>query len=156
MPYFSDAIKKNPEMFRALENSIDDICNYVHQIISTHCPSEYKEIKAFVDVLPLNHYPKTYPFASFVINIQGSTMAHKDPKDKIWCVTIPFGNYSGGGLVLHEAGVVIERAVGDVMIFPSSHLTHFNLDFEGVRGSIILFSDKHGDDWVRFRNGWKH
>jgi hypothetical protein len=154
LPYFSEAIKKNPEVFQILENSIDDICNYVHHIISTHGPSEYEEIKAFVDVLPLNHYPKTYPFASFVLNVQGSAVAHKDAGDKIWCVTIPFGQFSGGSLVLHEPGIVIERGIGDVMIFPSSNLTHFNLDFKGVRGSMILFSDRHGDDWVRFRNGW--
>ena len=143
-------------MFKALETSIDDICNYVHGIISTHNPTEYLKIKAFVDVLPLNHYPKMYPFASYVINIQGSTSGHKDARDNIWCVTIPFGDYSGGSLVLYEPGVVIEKGVGDVIIFPSSYLTHFNLDFEGVRCSLILFSDKHGDDWVRFRNGWNH
>jgi hypothetical protein len=137
-----------------LENSIEDICNYVHGIISTHGSAEYIEIKAFVDVLPLNHYPRTYPFASYVINVQGATAGHKDMRDKIWCVTIPFGDYSGGSLALYEAGVVVEKGVGDVIIFPSSLFTHFNLDFEGIRCSLILFSDRHGDDWAEGRNGW--
>jgi hypothetical protein len=33
-------------------------------------------------------------------------------------------------------------------------MTHFNLHFEGVRASLVLHSDKYGDQWVRDRNGW--
>lgn len=90
-----------------------------------------------------------------MINIQASTLGHKDKRDNTLCVTIPFGDYIGGELVLHEAGIVIGRGPGDIIIFPSCHFTHFSLDFIGTRCGLILFSDVHGDDWVRYRNGWK-
>jgi hypothetical protein len=46
--------------------------------------------------------------------------------------------------------------MGDVVIFPSGHITHFNLDYEGTRCSLVMFMDKQGDEWVKNRNGWAH
>ena len=131
-----------------------DICRHIHHIVAELTPSEYIVIKAFVDVLPLNHSPITYPFASMVLNVQASSKAHKDQRDKIYCVTVPFGQYTEGELVFYEPGVVIEAVVGDIIIFPSCNITHFNLEFEGIRCGLIFYSDKHGEDWARFRNGW--
>jgi len=156
MPYFSEAIKQNPLVYDALSSSLSDICHHIHSVVAQLTPSEYIQIKAFVDVLPLNHSPTTYPFGGMVLNIQASSTAHKDHRDKIYCVTVPFGDYKDGELVLHEPGLVIEANVGDIIIFPSCDVTHFNLDFEGIRCGMIFYSDRHGDDWVRFRNGWKN
>jgi hypothetical protein len=105
MPYFSDAISKNPLVYDALSSSMSDICHHIHCIVAQLLPSEYIEIKAFVDVLPLNHSPITYPFGGMVLNIQASSSAHKDHRDKIYCVTVPFGVYKDGELVLHMVGV---------------------------------------------------
>jgi hypothetical protein len=58
--------------------------------------------------------------------------------------------------VLYEAGVVLELVMGDVVIFPSGHITHFNLDYKGTWCSIVMFTDKRGDEWVNSRNGWGH
>jgi hypothetical protein len=156
IPYFSEVWKKDPQMAAALDDAIADICEYVHTLVATHLPQEYVEIKAFVDVLPLNHSCTTYPFASFVINIQAVTKAHLDAEDKVLCVVIPFGSWEGGQLVLHEAGVVLDLVMGDVVIFLSGRLTHFNLDFKGRRCSLVMFTDRHGDEWVKNRNGWAH
>jgi hypothetical protein len=148
------ALRNDQEAARALDDVLADICDHVHSIIATHLPIQYKSIKAFVDVLPLNQSPTSYPFASTVINIQVATEGHADEGDDQICVVIPLGEWEKGSLVLHELGVVLELSEGDVVVFPSCKITHFNLDFEGVRCSIVLFSDKHGKDWVRFRNGW--
>jgi hypothetical protein len=107
-----------------------------------------------VDVLPLNQCPTSYPFASFVLNIQAFTKPHKDSWDDTLCVVVQFGQWMGGELVLHELGVVLDLAIGDVLFFPSGQVTHFNMPYAGTRCSLVLFSDKHGRDWVRFRNGW--
>ena len=138
-----------------LDNALADICRYIEALVALHLPDQYASIKAFVDVLPLNHSPTSYPFSSFVINLQATAKAHKDEGDDTVCVSIPFGNWTQGQLVLHELGMVLDLTLGDVVIFPSCYITHFGLDFAGVRCSLILFSDKHGKDWVRFRNGWK-
>lgn len=154
LPYFSHTLKKDPQTAEVIEHALQEIADYVHAIIARFLPNEYKTVKAFVDVLPLNYCPITYPFASFVVNVQGATEAHKDPGDDTLCVTIPFGEWTDGDLILYESGVVLDLVVGDIIAFPSCSLTHFNMDFDGIRGSVIFFSDKHGKDWVRFRNGW--
>lgn len=80
-----------------------------------------------------------------------------DSNDDRICVVIPFGAFRGGELVLHEMGLVIELQEGDIIIFPSSKLTHFNLHFTGVRGSVVMHSDKEVKSWIKDRNGWdKH
>ena len=81
-------------------------------------------------------------------------MAHKDEGDDTICAVIPFGEWTDGRLVLHELGMVLDLTMGDVVFFPSCYVTHFNMGFSGVRCSLVLFSDKHGKDWVHFRNGW--
>lgn len=71
------------------------------------------------------------------------------------CVVMQFSrNCKGGGLALHEAGLIFEMQSGDILIFPSRLITHFNLHFEGIRASFVLHSDKHGKAWVVNRNGW--
>jgi len=82
------------------------------------------------------------------------TEAHVDANDDTICVVIPFGAYKGGELVLHEAGLVLELQEGDILIFPSYLITHFNLHFTGVRGSVVMHSDKEVKSWNTNRNGW--
>lgn len=71
------------------------------------------------------------------------------------CVVVPFGTWTGGELCLYEAGLVFELKAGDILVFPSSELTHFNLHFLGERGSLVLHSDKEGKRWVEDCNGWQ-
>ena len=82
------------------------------------------------------------------------TEAHVDANDDTICVVIPFGAYKGGELVLHEAGLVLELQEGDILIFPSYLITHFNLHFTDVRGSVVMHSDKEVKSWNTNRNGW--
>lgn len=90
-----------------------------------------------------------------MLNIHVCTDGHVDEFDDLVCVVIPFGVWHGGELVLHEAGLVVEMKSGDIIIFPSSKITHFNLHFTGTRLSIVMHSDKYSDSWVKDRNGWK-
>lgn len=63
----------------------------------------------------------------------------------------------GGALVFVELGLVVDLQDGDQAIFESSELTHFNLQFEGFRSSIVFHTDKAADAWIDTdnpRNGW--
>lgn len=119
-----------------------------------HLPDECQELCLYVDQLPLGARSPAYPFAGFVLNLCSATSGHRDPGDKILCVVAPIGKCKGGELVLYELGLVFDLRPGDIFIFPSCSITHFNLHFEGIRGSIVLHSDKYGDDWVSNCNGW--
>ncbi|KAJ6496818.1 hypothetical protein DFH09DRAFT_1103589 [Mycena vulgaris] len=117
-------------------------------------PEEYLEIKIYVTKLPLNERSAAHPFGGFVINISARTDAHRDIFDKLFCIVIPFGRWKGGELCLYELGFVFRLHPWDMLVFPSCDITHFNLDFEGTRLSIVLHSDKSGDKWVQTGNGW--
>lgn len=110
----------------------------------------------YCDILLCSEVPATYPFAGFVVNLCVCTDGHRDSQDaEDMCVVMQFSrNCKGGGLCLYEAGLVFEMESGDILIFPSRLLTHFNLHFDGIRASLVLHTDKHCKDWIADRNGW--
>ena len=89
-----------------------------------------------------------------MINFCVSTDAHRDGSDVKLCVVIPFGRWKGGEIVLYELGLVLKLHSGHVLVFPSRIITHFNLHFTGLRGSLVLHSDDKGQSWVDNFNGW--
>lgn len=124
-----------------------------HQL-KEYLPEDYDELSIYVEQLPLDAASPCYPFAGFVINLSACTWAHRDKGDKRLCLVVPFGEYQGGELCLYETGFCFDLKPGDVLIFPSCDLTHFNLHFQGLRGTLVLHSDRQGDSWVRDFHGW--
>ena len=148
------AIKDNPEQFDAITTALEDVCKIVYELIRKHLPEVHDHLRVFCEILPLNRCPVTYPFPGFVLNIRVCTEAHVDANDNTICVVIPFGPHEGGEIVLYEAGLVLDLKGGDILIFPSYRITHFNLHFVGVRCSIVLHSDKDVKSWNFNHNGW--
>lgn len=104
--------------------------------------------------MPDNQHAPTYPFLGFVLNLNVSTEAHRDKRDLRACMVLDVGEHSEGDLVLYEPGLVVPLRNGDLIIFPSDKITHFNLHFEGIRASVVLHSDGNGTTWAKDRNGW--
>ena len=118
-------------------------------------PQEYKILKEYAESLPIGSSPLGSPFAGLVLNLRVATTAHKDSVDKITCGVIPFGKYKGGEPCLYEAKLAFSLPSGFILFFPSDQFVHYNLHFQGKRGSIVLQSDRHFDEWIQDRNGWK-
>lgn len=97
-----------------------------------------------------------YPFTKLVVNLGAQTQGHIDPKDNDLCVVVPFGEWEGGELCLYQPGVVLELEPGDVVVFPSNRIAHFNLEISGLRGSLVMATDVNLDAWKANRNHWKH
>ncbi|KAJ7498855.1 hypothetical protein FB451DRAFT_1548628 [Mycena latifolia] len=154
VPGASKEIENNPEEAAMLAEMIHLITIIVEHHAKRFLPDDYEELKIYVSQLPLNERSLAYPFGGFVINVSVSTRGHRDHFDKLFCVVIPFGDWTGGELCLFEPGFVFRLRPWDILIFPSCDITHFNLHFEGVRLSLVLHSDKYGDQWVRDGNGW--
>ena len=95
-----------------------------------------------------------YPFSGFVLNMNVLTLIHRDWNDKDLCIVIPVSDCEGGDLALMELGIVLELNNGDMVIFRSGELSHFNLHYRGKRSSMVLHSDCSGDAWVDDRNNW--
>ena len=119
-----------------------------------HLPKEYDALRVHCESLPMGQQSPAFPFSGFVINLCTCTIAHRDHGDLQLCVVIPFGDWKGGELCLHEPRLVFEAAPGDLIIFPSSDITHFNLHMTGTRGSLVLQTDKALVAWTDYHNFW--
>jgi predicted 2-oxoglutarate/Fe(II)-dependent dioxygenase YbiX len=117
-------------------------------------PEWYEKLTWCLDILP--HFEQTIaaPFLGFVVNINVMTRGHRDGKDLEACVVMPIGDFEGGELVLAELGLVVELKNGDVIIFPSHKLTHFNLHYKGTRASFVFHTDASAIKFVEDHNGW--
>ena len=68
---------------------------------------------------------------------------HKDSKDAFYgysCV-FPFGEFTGGDLILWELEAVIAMAPGDALFFPAHLITHSNgMVTGGIRHSLVAYA----------------
>ena len=126
----------------------------LHSQIKGVLPEEHEELELLVEALPLCDRPPSHPFAGIVLDINIITKAHRDGMDDVICLVIPVGHWTGGELCLHEPGICLELSQGDIVIFRSREITHFNLRYDGYRASIVLHSDKHLKSWHHDRNGF--
>jgi hypothetical protein len=108
-----------------------------------------------VESLPGNPGSAVKPFVSLVVNLNVRTEAHRDSMDKDLCLVLPIGTFTGGALVLMEPGISLELSNGDFAVFRSSQITHFNLDYEGLRASFAFSTDREFDKWLLNRNMWQ-
>ncbi|KAK1228246.1 hypothetical protein PQX77_008715, partial [Marasmius sp. AFHP31] len=123
--------------------------------VEKHFPNDYDKLEAFVQALPMDIASPFHPFSGGALNINCATKAHKDGMDYLGrCLCLSIHECTGGELVLEEAGLVIRYNSGDFIIFDSETITHYNLDFKGMRISFALSTDKAAAQWVKDRNGW--
>jgi len=117
-------------------------------------PREYDVLVQLAQDLPGAEVSPVAPFLSLVVNLNVSTVAHRDRFDKDVCLVLPLGDFTQGSLVMFEQRLVLELCSGDFSIFRSGETTHFNLRYEGRRASFVCHTDKSFDKWKENRNGW--
>lgn len=114
----------------------------------------FEEVLTTVDILPLHDRSLAHPFPCFVLNFNVTTLFHKDQGDSCGCIVIVLGPHTGGELCLFEPRLVLQLKHGDWVVFPSQHISHFNLHYEGLRASIVIHSDKFEVSYQKDGNGW--
>ncbi|KAJ7178696.1 hypothetical protein C8R43DRAFT_1118067 [Mycena crocata] len=156
LPTPSKAIMEDRNGYESLVKNLTDICKFVCDNTGHHIPDLVENIQDYVQLLPGNARCPFAPFGGIVINLGGCSPGHCDDEDDgDHCVVIPFmRDCKGGALVLHEPGLVLDLKAGDMVIFPSARLTHFNLHFQGVRASLVFHTDKSGAKRWRMANHW--
>ena len=119
-------------------------------------PEEYEIVKLFADVLPADASSPAFPFSGFVVNLNVTTRIHRDDKDLHFCVVLVISSEDceGGDTCFLEVGIRLGMRSGDLLVFPSTVLSHFNLHFKGKRASVVMHTDGAGLEWVKERNGW--
>lgn len=106
-----------------------------------------------IDIIPLQQTSPVKPFTSFVLNINVATIIHKDGGDLRACIVVDIGSHEGGEVCLFEPRLVLELKNGDWTVFHSCDISHFNLDYKGIRCSIAIHSDKTGISYQNDCNG---
>ncbi|TDL13766.1 hypothetical protein BD410DRAFT_810273 [Rickenella mellea] len=154
--YTSQDVLKHPVLFEALVKNLENTMSYVDEKMKELIPESYDRHLEFLRALPLGGLLLGAAITGLVVNIAVATDAHRDEGDDEYCFMFPFGVWKKGELVLFEAGIVIEVPLFFLILFMSKRLTHFNLPFEGLRGSTVLQSDGTMKGWAYGRNGWEH
>jgi hypothetical protein len=72
------------------------------------------------------------------------------------CIVMAFGTFKGGDICYLEVGLRVTLESEDWVAFNSKRYTHFNTDFTGQRGSIVLHSDFTLNGWMGDLNGWNN
>jgi len=127
---------------------------YSHVQMERIHPNISAQISPWITQLPLNARLPAFPWSGVVLNANIATRAHRDIGDDNYCMVLVTSECKGGDLVFHELGLILAARNGDATVFRSAELTHYNLDFQGTRGSLVFHSDKAGKRWAEDANGW--
>lgn len=119
-------------------------------------PDTFESLSYLVEALPNGDTSPVHPFSGFVLNINVCTRIHRDWGDEEICLVLVLSDCSGGELCLQELGVILNLVTGDIVIFKSAEISHFNLHFLGRRASLVFHTDRAARSWARDRNGWQH
>jgi hypothetical protein len=119
-------------------------------------PDTYETLSYLIEALPNCDTSPVDPFSGFVLNVNVSTIIHRDYGDEDICLVLVLSNCLGGELCLMEPGVVLKLNTGDVVLFKSAEISHFNLHYTGKRASIVFHTDRAARSWAKDRNGWQH
>ncbi|KAG2737453.1 hypothetical protein P692DRAFT_20761760, partial [Suillus brevipes Sb2] len=132
----------------------EELFQWIEQVVKKCLPREYDVLVEFTQDLPGGYVSPVSPFLSLVVNLNVSTMGHRDRFDKDLCLVLPIGEFTGGALAMFEQRLVVELRNGDFILFPSANTTHFNLRYEGKRASLVCHTDRGFEQWKEGRNGW--
>ncbi|KDQ52147.1 hypothetical protein JAAARDRAFT_139235 [Jaapia argillacea MUCL 33604] len=142
-------------IYRNVCNVLADLFRWEEALIQRFFPKDFKTLSEYCELLPLDDMSPVYPMSSLVLNLDVATNGHRDSKDIGVCVVVAWAPHKRGELCVKEIGVVIRTRPVASVIFCSDFLTHFNLHFEGKRGSVVLHADGAFEQWKRDRNGWQ-
>ncbi|KAH9910184.1 uncharacterized protein B0H18DRAFT_1130546 [Fomitopsis serialis] len=107
IPYPSKDMVVHEPIYQAMECILGDVFSWMDTKVQTILPGVYRHLEATASILPNHQQSLVNPFVGLVINVNVATYAHRDSKDDTVCVVLAVGNFEGGELCLHEAGLVI-------------------------------------------------
>jgi hypothetical protein len=119
-----------------------------------HLPTQSKKLTKLIDDLPFKMDTPCDPFGGLVLNFNAKTDLHRDRKDFIGCLVVPFGVFQGGEIVLMQLGVVADLPHCHCLWFLSSVIEHMNMEHDGRRGSMVFQTDEALQAWASNQNGF--
>ncbi|KIM53620.1 hypothetical protein SCLCIDRAFT_138648 [Scleroderma citrinum Foug A] len=154
MPYQCRDVEKYRVLYDNIKFGFEDAFAWICEVFESHLPDEYSRLTEAIDMLPGASHSPFSPMSSLVVNLNISTLAHRDSFDKELCLVMPVGEFDGGALVLVEQGLVLPLRNEDITVFWSAETTHFNMTYSGRCCSFVMQTDKEFNKWVNNHNGW--
>lgn len=111
-------------------------------------PESFQKLSRYTSCLPGDEFVAGYPFGGIVLNLNIATKIHRDPEDLDLCLITVISQCTGGELVMYEPGLVLGQRNGDMAVFPSGDISHFNMNFKGFRSSLVFHSDAASESWT--------
>ncbi|EGO04404.1 hypothetical protein SERLA73DRAFT_68088 [Serpula lacrymans var. lacrymans S7.3] len=89
VPYTSKEIQDHANIYQKLKTVFADLFEWINEMLATYLPAKYLVLRQHAESLPGNNASAVCPFLGLVVNINVSTKAHRDAKDKLFCLVIP-------------------------------------------------------------------
>ncbi|EPS92782.1 hypothetical protein FOMPIDRAFT_24283, partial [Fomitopsis schrenkii] len=128
-PYQARDFRQHEDVYAAIERSFTGLFEWVEEELQKYLPLEVTVLSASIEELPGKQRPLVAPFSNLVVNLNVATKAHRDVMDKEFCLVLAIGDFDEGDLCLHEPGLVLGLRNGDLAVFRSANITHFNRHF---------------------------
>ncbi|EGO30306.1 hypothetical protein SERLADRAFT_404538 [Serpula lacrymans var. lacrymans S7.9] len=93
VPYTSKEIQDHANIYQKLKTVFADLFEWINEMLATYLPAKYLVLRQHAESLPGNNASAVCPFLGLVVNINVSTKAHRDAKDKLFCLVIPLDVY---------------------------------------------------------------
>lgn len=173
MPRLSKEAHKEYRQYLRMEDGLGDLFDSVREYVSInnnykwYCsvdimqvrkcfPQACAKLSETVETFPISGSSPVHLFGGVVFNFNISTHFHRDHKDDTLCLVLVLMDEKceGGELCLYEPGLVIKARPGDMVIFRSAEVSHFNMHFKGTRASLVFTTDSDFRRWLERRNGW--
>ncbi|KAF8871280.1 hypothetical protein CPB84DRAFT_1623617, partial [Gymnopilus junonius] len=127
VPRLSEDAKENSAAYQMLNGALKPVFDWICELVRLHLFFQKKWLIRYS--LPNCGVSPVYPFGGYVLNINVSTRIHHDTGDQHICLVLVISDCVGGELVFKEPGLVLDLKNGDVVIFTSKDISHFNQHF---------------------------
>eukprot|EP01117_Protostelium_nocturnum_P019441 TRINITY_DN8434_c0_g1_i1.p1 TRINITY_DN8434_c0_g1~~TRINITY_DN8434_c0_g1_i1.p1 ORF type:complete len:337 (-),score=32.69 TRINITY_DN8434_c0_g1_i1:7-1017(-) len=147
VPFMSAHFQLHNSIIKEFIRVMKPICNYIEALLKEYFPEEFSILNAIK--LPNECFKPGGIYPGFAMNKEVGTIPHIDSGDLKHglCAVISFGEFVGGDLCMFETKTVFPFLRGQIIIFRSTNLHHWNKQYTGNRNSIVLFCDNNVQTW---------
>ncbi|KAG0699446.1 hypothetical protein DFH29DRAFT_1001957 [Suillus ampliporus] len=98
LPYQSRDILEHQQLYDNILLAFGELFEWIDDVIKKCLPTEYEVLVELAQDLPGGEVSPVMPFLSLVVNLNVSTLGHRDRFDKDFCLVLPLGDFKGGAL----------------------------------------------------------
>lgn len=149
------------EKIRAFLQENEILFRHVGGIFKRMDPELFEKYN-MLELPPMLDKTLFWPFCMLALNRNCTSLPHKDLNDlsQGFCFLLCWGDFTGAEMTFRELGLKIPFKRGQILIFRSSLLTHWNQIAHGIRHSMVLFTPARMFDWKNITtnqvlNRWK-